>query len=297
MNRNSKALKHVNKDGLGLEIGPSHNPLAPKKQGYKVQIIDHLNQEQLIAKYKDHGVNLSNIEAVDFVWQGESLPELTNKTKHYDWVIASHVIEHVPDLISFLNGCDSILKDDGVISLVIPDKRYCFDHFRPITGISKIIDSYYQKNTIHTPGAVAEYYLNVVSKSGNIAWKPYYPGEYQLVHSLEEAVQGMDRVVSQGAYLDIHAWCFTPHSFRLIIHDLFHLGLIHLQEVDFFPTAGCEFYVTLGRKGSGMALSRLEILDIVDKEIAHEVAQPFSMAEIKARISALPAYLKNLLGR
>ncbi len=118
----------------------------------------------MIAKYQDHGVNINNIEEVDFVWQKESYADLTGKTKFYDWIIASHVIEHTPCLISFLNNCDAILKDDGVISLAIPDKRYCFDHFRPITGISKIIDSYFQKSNTHTPGTVAEYYLNVVSQ-------------------------------------------------------------------------------------------------------------------------------------
>ena len=168
MNDNKKVLRYINKNGQGLEIGPSHNPVAPKKEGYKVDIIDHMNREQLITKYKDAQVVLENIEEVDFVWQGENYSELTGKKKFYDWIIASQVIEHTPDLIGFLNDCDAILKDDGMISLVVPDKRYCFDHYRPITGLSKIIDSHYQKNKIHTPGTVAEYYLNVVSKAGTI---------------------------------------------------------------------------------------------------------------------------------
>lgn len=70
MNRKNKILRHIFKDGHGIEIGPSHNPVAPKKEGYQVHIIDHMNREQLINKYKDHHVNLKNIEEVDFVWQG-----------------------------------------------------------------------------------------------------------------------------------------------------------------------------------------------------------------------------------
>ncbi|MGB3670852.1 MAG: methyltransferase domain-containing protein, partial [Phormidesmis sp.] len=244
MSRENTILKHIDKDGLGVEIGPSHNPIASKKEGYKVHIIDHMSREELTAKYEEHGVNLENIEEVDFVWRGEKYSELTGKSKYYDWIIASHVIEHTPDLISFLNDCDAILKDDGVISLVIPDKRYCFDHYRPITGLSKIIDSHYQKNRIHSPGTVAEYFLNVVSKSGEIAWNSSATGKYSFVHSLEEALQGMKSVVRENAYLDVHAWCFVPHSFRLIVHDLFCLGIIPFKEVSFHPTSGCEFYVT-----------------------------------------------------
>lgn len=272
MNRKEKVLRYINKNGHGIEVGPSHRPIAPKKEGYKSHIIDHMSREQLIIKYKDHHVNLENIEEVDFVWRGENYSQLTGKDKYYDWIIASHVIEHTPDLIGFLNDCDTILKDDGVISLVVPDKRYCFDHYRPITGISKIIDNHFQKTTIHTSGTVAEYFLNVVSKAGNIAWNSSATGKYNFVHSLENALQGMKSVLNENAYLDVHAWCFVPHSFRLIVHDLFCLGLIPFQEVGFFQTEGCEFYVTLARNGQGINRSRLEILDIIESEIKDEVS-------------------------
>lgn len=267
MNREEKVRRHISKEGNGIEIGPSHNPLAPKKDGYKVHVIDHMSREKLISKYEGHGVSLENIEEVDFIWRGESYSELTGKTDYYDWIIASHVIEHTPDLIGFLIDCDTVLKEDGIISLVVPDKRYCFDHYRPISGLSKVIDCHLRKEVIHTPGTVAEYFLNVVSRSGNIGWDANSIGEYAFVHSLKEARQGMNKVIDKKAYIDVHAWCFVPHSFRLLIHDLFSLGLIPVQEVDFFPTVGCEFYITLGRRGAGIDKSRLEMLDIIESEI------------------------------
>lgn len=284
MIRKNKVLRHINKNGCGIEIGPSHNPIAPKKDGYSVHIIDHASREELIEKYKEHHVNLNNIEEVDFVWQGQPYSELTGKSKYYDWVISSHMIEHTPDLIGFLNDCDAILKDDGVISLVIPDKRYCFDHYRPITGISKIIDSHLLKREIHTPGTVAEYFLNVVSKDGDIAWNAGTTGEYNFVHSLEDAVQGMNSVINKNEYLDVHAWCFVPHSFRLIIHDLYCLGLIPFQEIEFFATEGCEFYITLGRKGKGVSETRLDILDIVESEIKDK---PITSGTITPKITCM----------
>jgi predicted SAM-dependent methyltransferase len=268
MTREEKILYHINKSGQGIEIGPSYNPIAPKKDGYRVHIIDHMSQEQLIRKYKDHNVHMENIEAVDFVWRGEPYSILTGKRTYYDWIIASHIIEHAPDLIGFINDCDSIMKDDAVLSLAIPDKRYCFDHFRPITGISGIIDSHFKKNTIHTPGTVAEYCLNVVSKAGQLTWSSGYEGEYNFVHSLESAIEGMELALNTQEYIDVHAWCFTPHSFRLIIHDLYCLKLIPFREVSFFPTEGLEFYITLGRKGKGITLSRLDILKIIESELS-----------------------------
>ena len=140
MNREAKILSRIDKTGWGVEIGPSHSPIVPKCAGYNVHVIDYMTKSQLIEKFKEHKVQFENIEEVDYVWTGGSYLSLTKKPKFYDWVIASHVIEHTPDLIGFLQDCDSILKDDGVLSLAIPDGRDCFDHFRPITGISKIID-------------------------------------------------------------------------------------------------------------------------------------------------------------
>ena len=268
MNRKEKILKHIDATGKGLEIGPGYNPTAPKKDGFSVQSIDHMCREDLVNKYKKEQVDTENIEEVDFVWHGEPYAELTGKKDYYDWIIASHLIEHTPDLIGFLNDCDSILKDTGVISLAIPDKRYCFDHFRPATSIARIIDSHLQNSRVHTPGTAAEYYLNGVLKEGAIAWEEGHAGEYSFRHSLEEAVGKFESAVKGTEYDDIHSWCFVPHSFRLIIHDLYCLGLIPFKELDFYLTEGCEFFAILSRQGNGIGISRLEMLKIIESEVA-----------------------------
>lgn len=260
-------LRDLDPKGLGLEIGPSHNPVAPKKDGFRVHVMDHLSREGLVEKYKDHGVQLDNIEEVDFVWNGQSFKDLTGGERQYDWIIASHVIEHTPDLIGFLTECESILKPDGVLSLAIPDKRYCFDHFRPVTGLGKIIDAHLAKDTVHSPGNVAEYFMNVVSKDGSIAWHGDGPGEYRFLHGLKDAAWGMQVVQEQKAYLDIHAWCFVPSSFRLLVQDLHALGLIGLQETAHEPTIGHEFFVALSRNPRGILPDRLEMVRRLEQEM------------------------------
>ncbi|MGC2238975.1 MAG: methyltransferase domain-containing protein [Pyrinomonadaceae bacterium] len=269
MTREEKLLLHVKKDGFGAEIGASHAPIAPKKSGYNVDIIDHATREELIEKYKDDNVNLDNIEEVDFVWSGEDYSELTGKTGFYDWIIASHVIEHVPNLIGFLNSCDKILKETGVLSLAIPDARFCFDHFRPLTGLSKVLDAHYQNPKVHTPGSIVEYNLNLVLKDNFLDWgeNALLKEEYSFSASREEVLNALEKSLENKEYVDCHAWCFTPHSFRLMIHDLYELGFIKLQEVDFFESEGCEFFIALGRNGKGNNLSRLEMLQAVNIEI------------------------------
>jgi predicted SAM-dependent methyltransferase len=265
--RNDKILAHVDLQGMGVEIGPVFNPILPKRAGFKTHVIDHANREQLYEKYRNHSSHLDQIEEVDFVWKGERYQDLTGKSHFYDWVIASHVIEHTPDLIGFLLDCDSILKHSGVISLVIPDKRYCFDRFRPISSLAHVIDAHLHRHTRHSPGTLAEYYLNVVSQNGNIIWKHDSIGNFHFIHSLQMAQDAMQQDLESGEYQDAHAWCFSPSSFRLLIHDLFQLGLVPLQEVDFFPTVGSEFYITLARSGKGVPLSRMDLLQRLEVEL------------------------------
>lgn len=270
LNRNEMILLHIDKKGSGIEIGPSHAPIASKKAGYKVQIIDHLDRKKLIEKYKESNVHLENIEEVDFIWNGESYADLTGRHNYYDWIIASHVIEHTPDLIGFLKDCEGILNENGVLSLAIPNSTCCFDYFRPITGISKVIDAHFSENKIHTPGTAAEHILNVASRDGRPTWhrKSHNKGKFSFYHSSEDARKAMDHARTGLEYQDFHAWCFTPHSFRLLIHDLFFLGLISIREISFFPTEDFEFFITLGRKGVGSKLSRLEMLQEFKSEMS-----------------------------
>ncbi|MBJ6980789.1 methyltransferase domain-containing protein [Luteimonas sp. MC1572] len=273
MSRNEVILSMVDRRGNGLEIGPSHSPVAPKRDGFNVQVVDHADRAGLVEKYRAHGVDLDRIEEVDFVWNGTSYLELTGKPNHYDWIIASHVIEHVPDMVGFIRGCDSVLRHGGVLALAVPDKRYCFDRFRSITGIHSLVDAHLEGRRNHSPGRVADYFLNVVTLSGVIGWAPEHArnrsmADVSFVHGLQDAKSGMQAVVEADAYLDIHAWCFTPSSFRLLVEDLYQLGLSPLREARFQGTGGSEFFVALSREGTGPGIDRFALLHAIDEELA-----------------------------
>lgn len=266
--RKRLVLQQIDKEGHGIEIGAGIDPIAPKRDGYKVHVIDHASREELLGKYREHGIGLERLEEVDFVWRGQGYLELTGRPKFYDWIIASNVVEHTTDLIGFLADCDAILKDGGVLCLVVPDKRYCFDRFRPVTGLARIIDAHDARPRVHTPGVAAEYFLNVVTREGEHSWSAGSVGDYTFLHSAQQAREMMQEVREKGSYLDVHNWCFVPSSFRLLANDLYTLGYTKLREVSFHPTAGWEFHVTLGRHGAGPDKSRLELLRAIDAELA-----------------------------
>jgi SAM-dependent methyltransferase len=260
LNRVEKALRMIDPHGLGLEIGPSHNPLAPKRAGFKVHILDHASAEELRAKYAAHGVNLDNIEDVDFVWHGGPLHELIGCEQCYDWIIASHVIEHVPDLISFLQECEKLLKPNGVLSLVIPDKRYCFDYFNVPTSTGELLDAFDQKRKRPSPGKVFDHFAGAAHRDGRIAWGQTDTGPITLLHGFDEAHAKWTLSATSEDYIDVHNWRFTPSTFRLILADLQALGLTRLGAVREYDTEGCEFFVTLGKSVNAERQDRLVLV-------------------------------------
>ena len=266
MDRVEKILYKINKQGKGLEIGPSHSPIASKSDGFDVEIIDCMDKESLIEHFKNDPVDITKIEEVDHVWKGESYSALTKKPNYYDWILSSHSIEHTTDLIGFLNDCDNILKDDGVISLAIPDKRYYFDYFRPASGIGKIIDYYRNKNVRHSYGTHIEFSLNFCERDSVSSWPEGSEGIFSLNYDASTALSIAENAETSPEYTDAHEWCFTYSSFRLIIQDLYELGFIKLREVHSFPSTGNEFHITLGRHGAGTNKSRLDLLADIDAE-------------------------------
>ena len=259
VDRREYILAGLDLRGGGLEIGGGYNPVAAKDT-YRVDHLDHADQAGLIAKYDAQGIDTSRIQHVDYVWSGQSYRELVGE-KRYDWIVASHVIEHVPDPIHFLNDCAAILAEDGVLSLAVPDKRVCFDYYRPPTGLARLVDAFVRGDTRTTVGAVVEHHLYAAAADGVIAWDDAFAHEApRFVHTVEQVRWLYEQMVHDRNAVaqsqDVHAWAFTPQSFRLVVEDLFQLGLTPLRERAWHDTQGYEFFVQLARDGSGPDVDR-----------------------------------------
>jgi predicted SAM-dependent methyltransferase len=254
IDRRNLALHNLNLSGVGLEVGPSHSPLAAGESGLDVRVLDFLDREGLIEKYRAEGVDTSKISRVDYVWQGEAYKDLVGEQR-FDWVLASHVLEHVPDVVAFLNGCDEILADGGVISLIIPDKRCVFDHFRPPAGLQQILDAHIEKRIKPTVGTVVEAVAMAATRGGQITWFLESDGDLAIRHPEADASQLMQMAMQPG-YNDVHVWAFTPMRLRAVLHDLWAMGILGVRELSFTGTIGCEFFLQLSRDGAGPELDR-----------------------------------------
>ena len=52
----------------------------------------------------------------------------------------SHCIEHIANPLKAISEWKRILKDNGLILLIVPHKDKTFDHNRPITSLSHLIE-------------------------------------------------------------------------------------------------------------------------------------------------------------
>lgn len=264
---------HIDREELGLEIGPSHSPVAARALDYNVRTIDHMDQDGLKAKYAAHpGVDLTAIEPVDYIWSGGPYSALVGEDIKFDYAIASHVIEHSTDLIGFLQDLQGLIKPEGRIILACPDHRYCFDHFRPITGLASVIDKHLDRKNFHSAGTAAEYSMNIVTRDGRIAWGKGLRGKFEFLSGAEQARAQIAQVVADHSYIDVHAWVFTPGSFHLMIEDLRALGYLDLH-VDLITGArGLEFFAVLRRTpGATSQPTRLELLRRIKLELLEGV--------------------------
>lgn len=248
-----------------LEIGPAHNAILPKREGFHTSTVDYLDRDGLVEKYRAFKQYApDDIEDVDYVIPaGASMSDVIHE--RFDLVLASHVLEHSVSLIDFLNDCTNLLAPNGVLSLIVPDHRYCFDRFRERSSIGRVIDTSINGPHVHTVGTITEDSLNAVKRRGRTSWPAGHTGAYRFVRDLG-AVRVNAARAHGDTYVDVHNWVFSPNHLRLMLQDLSLLGLISVREAAFQDTIGHEFFVNLKVDGPGTGLTREALVGLADAE-------------------------------
>lgn len=262
-------IRHLGAGKRILEIGPSYNPIFPKGSGADIWVMDHAPKEELVAKYTAFGIDISQIGDVDFVTT--DLSDVVAEGHAFDLIVASHLIEHATDIIEFFKNCESALSVSGKIALIVPDKRFSFDYFRPLSTPGQMIDAYLSGRKLHL-GALYDHYSYFCRRDGQMAWWDKDAFDPEFIHSSATSREPLDRVLRTGEYEDAHEWVFTPASFRFIINELRQGEFMNFGIEEFFGSIGFEFMTTLSRTAPADLRSKKEQLLEVESDI-WEVAQ------------------------
>lgn len=243
----------------GAEIGPLHNPLVAKSDG-PVLYVDHCDTETLRAIWaKDPSVDIARLH-VDVPWRRQTFAEALAASAaaggpdataplRLDYVVASHVIEHVPDLIGWLQQIAAVLTAGGQLRLAVPDRRFTFDQRRRTSALKDVLAAYVERAQVPSAACILDHTLNMATVDVGAAWR----GELELasqppIYAFDYCLATARDAFENGSYHDFHCWVFTPRSFLALLLTLAERDLqpFACERFDDTPLNDFEFILHLG---------------------------------------------------
>lgn len=236
----------------GLEIAPLFRP-ATDKLRHNVFYTDYTSTS--VSREKHAHYEHDDIVELDFIWHpAEPLRHCVPEGQTFDWAVASHVLEHVPDPIGWILEVMAVLNPGAVFSLVLPNKRYCFDRFRSTTEVADLLDVWLRRQRTPAPRQLYDFLKNCTSDGHEMydLLKDLSPEAYnqtrQPHYSQQQALEFVLHAWTTGTYLDAHCSVFTPQSAYALFNELVALGIVNVDVSRPYEYED-EFYLRLTKRG------------------------------------------------
>jgi SAM-dependent methyltransferase len=124
--------------GQGVEVGPGHQPFALPSGGASVRYVDRwqpVENRQLFPELGDDAAFPVPDVVANFDTDG--LGPIADSSQ--DFVICSHVLEHLAEPIGFLEEIHRVLRPGGITIVLLPNRHKTFDSRRPATPLGHLI--------------------------------------------------------------------------------------------------------------------------------------------------------------
>ena len=235
--------------GKGLDIGPFNCPYVPDpdKYGLEVETVDRWEPEQLKAIFPE----ISSDEVVPlatFVGDISAEGLFFSEDARYDFVVCSHVIEHVADPLYLLAECFRVLKPMGVLYLGAPDVRISFDKGRKATSYDYIFEKYVNKVRKPLLDDLKDYFSS--DQISQVPWVQAALRENRVNESILEH--------ESKRSFHVHTWTarsFVDHVIKFLCDEGLQASLIDLYLTE---NTGYDNSILL-RKEPGYAGKRLRL--------------------------------------
>ena len=116
--------------GYGLEIGASNGPYPFAKS--KMDYADFFSQERSAYLGRDGFISLQPPKCL--------LDDV--ESAQYDFVYASHVLEHTPNPLKSIEEWTRVLRPNGVLHFIVPNKEKTYDIGRAVTPLANFVERY-----------------------------------------------------------------------------------------------------------------------------------------------------------
>ncbi len=130
-----------------------------------------------------------------------------------DYVIASHVLEHVANPVAALAEWYRVVKPGGLIYLVVPDRRTTWDRRRALTTVEHLLEDFTRGTTASDPTHIDEFALNVDWTD----FSPNTPAE-EIPTQRATLARGLHETIARGEDINIHFHTFEPANLRALLH-------------------------------------------------------------------------------
>jgi SAM-dependent methyltransferase len=178
--------------GEGVELGPGHHPYVTVLPGTSVRYIDRWETEENRALFPELG-ETAEFPKPDIVanLDSERLEMLEDASQ--DFVVASHIFEHVANPLALLMECHRVLTPGGILLLLLPDMTRTSDGVRRPTTLDHLI-------------AELDADIREVDDEHVIDY-------LRVVRKLDPEAPGFAERVENEKARSIHAHCWTEETF------------------------------------------------------------------------------------
>lgn len=152
--------------GSGIEIGALGTP-CPVPPHVTVKFLDRFDDSGLYKNFPE----LANKKLLrpDIIDNAETMETVADASQ--DFLIANHVIEHLPNPLLFLKNASRVLKKGGILFLAIPDRDKTFDSKRPVTSFEHLLKDFTEGPAWSRAAHYEEYVRLADTHNTTQAWK------------------------------------------------------------------------------------------------------------------------------
>ncbi len=246
LNIREEAVNYIsNKEARILELGPLTRPLLERKDYPNYFFADIRSTEEIRelysgSKYLEEtgiSVEIDKIVDIDFVIKG-SYKESFKGVEKFDYVIVSHVLEHIPNLLQFFVDIRDLMTESASLIIIYPDKRFSFDYFRTNTKFSDVYDTYINDGKRLASQAL-DFYTNVIPENDPVKfWNFSEAVELYQEEDLrpEENIEIYKDMLKGAEEEDIHYWPFSDFAFIKFLQECSIYKLFSFSLSKFIPT-------------------------------------------------------------
>lgn len=220
----AKVARWIKPGAIGVEIGAWKSPVPGLTPIY-------------VDRYAEFGGEPCRAD-----YQGDATA-LPFHDHSLDYVVTSHVLEHVANPIAALVEWCRVLRPGGIIYLLVPDRRLTWDRFRTPTTVEHLCEDFARGTTASDATHIDDFVRGV-------DWSTYSPdtppeavaGKQAELSSLYHAA------VAAGEEINIHFHVFEPANLRALIDRL--QPQLHWERVDeseHFPASAPNGYLVVLR--------------------------------------------------